>query len=76
MCLAFSEGASAGKYLASGSGDKTARIWVVESGEILHTLRGHAKAIFLSIHPNAAMMTILVTGFEKTLSWLGPAGHQ
>jgi WD40 repeat protein len=41
-CLAFS---SDGKKIASGSRDKTARIWDVQSGRCLHTLSGHAAPV-------------------------------
>lgn len=33
-----------GKTLASGSFDKTAKLWNVDSGELLGTLRGHGNA--------------------------------
>ena len=34
-----------GKYLASGSGDKTVIIWDAKSGEIIKTLEGHSSVI-------------------------------
>lgn len=43
-CLNYSFGEAAGKYLASGAADSTAKIWDAESGELLHTLEGHSKA--------------------------------
>jgi WD40 repeat protein len=36
---------SDGKRLASGSGDKTARIWNADSGQLLHTLTGHTESV-------------------------------
>jgi WD40 repeat protein len=35
-----------GSKLATGSFDRTARIWDTSSGTLLHTLRGHTGAIF------------------------------
>jgi WD40 repeat protein/serine/threonine protein kinase len=34
-----------GKRLASAGGDNTVRIWEAESGQLLHTLRGHTVAV-------------------------------
>lgn len=34
-----------GKTLASGSLDKTVRIWDIKSGECLHVLKGHSDAV-------------------------------
>lgn len=50
VCVAFSR---AGEYLASGSGDKTAKIWLVDSGELVHTLQGHSKASALDFREYA-----------------------
>ena len=35
-----------GKTLASGSNDKTVRIWDVMSGECVHVLNGHSSYVF------------------------------
>ncbi len=43
LCVAFSPD---GKYLASGSYDKTAKLWNVESQKEVNTLQGHIYAIF------------------------------
>ena len=34
-----------GQYFASGSGDKTIKLWDASSGELLHTFYGHAKEV-------------------------------
>ena len=34
-----------GSVLASGSRDRTIRLWNLETGELLHTLRGHTDGI-------------------------------
>ena len=46
VCLKFSEGPTEGKYLASASADKTAKIWETSTGDLWHTLVGHAKVRF------------------------------
>ena len=44
-----------GKYIASGSGDKTVKIWDVESGEGVKTLRGHSRSVkSVSYSPDGA----------------------
>ncbi|CAB4911310.1 unannotated protein [freshwater metagenome] len=34
-----------GKYVVSGSGDKSVKIWTTESGEVVRTLNGHTSAV-------------------------------
>ena len=47
---------ASGSQIVTASGDKTARIWDAETGELLHTLQGHtdwvcsAQYIARSIH--------------------------
>ena len=35
-----------GKYICSGSGDKTVRLWNVDTGEIISTLNGHTDCVW------------------------------
>jgi WD40 repeat protein len=35
-----------GKYLASGSEDKTVKLWSVESQKVVTTLQGHSSSVF------------------------------
>jgi WD40 repeat protein len=35
-----------GRYIASGSGDKTVKLWDASTGKLLRTLEGHAGAVF------------------------------
>lgn len=39
-----------GTKICSGSADNTARIWDLETGECLHTLKGHLKVIVRVVH--------------------------
>src|SRR5260370_36037715 len=54
-----------GKQLASGSADKTVKIWTIPSGEELATLRGHTDYVSsVAISPDGKL---LATGsFDKT----------
>ncbi|KAJ7063065.1 WD40-repeat-containing domain protein [Mycena amicta] len=47
MCLQFSETMSNPDFpvLITGSYDRTARVWNLESGEVLHCLKGHTRAV-------------------------------
>nr|GAT61274.1 predicted protein [Mycena chlorophos] len=47
MCLQFSENLSNPDFpvLVTGSYDRTARVWNLESGEELHCLKGHTRAV-------------------------------
>ncbi|KAF7295134.1 hypothetical protein MIND_01051900 [Mycena indigotica] len=47
MCLQFSESMSNPDFpvLITGSYDRTARVWNLETGEELHCLKGHARAV-------------------------------
>jgi len=35
-----------GKTLASGSGDKTIKLWNLETGQLMHTLQGHTNSVY------------------------------
>jgi len=61
--LAFS---SDGKWLASGSSDKTARVWDVSTGETLHTLRGHTERVQgVAFSPDGSRL--VTASLDKTL---------
>ena len=34
------------KYIVSGSGDKTIKIWDIESGKEIKTLNGHSEGVY------------------------------
>ncbi len=39
-----------GRYLASGNGDKTIKIWEVATGKQLRTLTGHSKVVWSVVY--------------------------
>jgi WD40 repeat protein len=46
-----------GKTVASGSSDKTIKIWHLDTGRLLHTLTGHSKCVHsLAITPDGQML--------------------
>src|SRR5438876_3907563 len=57
-----------GKRLASGSADKTVKIWTIPSGEETATLRGHTDYVSsVAISPDGKL---LATGsFDKTVKF-------
>ena len=61
--VAFS---SDGKTLASGSSDKTVKLWGVKSGSLIKTLEGHKKSVYsVDYHPKE---TLLASGsFDDTI---------
>ena len=39
-----------GKYISSGSGDNTIKIWEVGSGKCIRTLEGHSSSVYSVIY--------------------------
>jgi WD40 repeat protein len=63
--LAFSPD---GKTLASGSSDKTIRLWDVTSGQELRTLTGHSRRVtFLAFSPDG--QTLTSGSFDHVILW-------
>jgi len=56
------------EILASGSSDKTIKVWHLGTGELLHTLTGHSSCIFsLAISPDG--QTLASCGDKTTKIW-------
>ena len=55
-----------GSELASGSDDKSVRVWKIENGETIQTLNGHSGSVYLVCYGRDS--DILVSGsYDKTI---------
>jgi WD40 repeat protein len=72
VCLAFSPD---GTCLARGGDDGTVRIWEVESGKVLHSLKGHtARVGQVAFHPKGTRLVSV--GGETAKVWDLADGHE
>ncbi|MCG8365466.1 MAG: hypothetical protein MJA27_19320, partial [Pseudanabaenales cyanobacterium] len=64
-----------GQILVSGSGDKTVRIWLLQTGELRHVLKGHTAWVrSVAISPNG--QTLASASNDKTIClWHLPTGE-
>jgi len=53
-----------GKHIGTGSGDKTAKVWDVESGTEMCTLEGHTEGVFAAVFPDG--QRIVTASADKT----------
>jgi len=57
-----------GKYAATGSYDGTVRIWMPDTGELLHTLEGPSKEVeWIMWHPKGHA---ILAGSADTMAWM------
>ena len=65
-----------GKRIASGSHDKTIKVWDVETGEELRTIRGHAAEV-MSVAFGPEGRRIVSGGFDRTVRiWDAETGEE
>ncbi|MEH2117304.1 hypothetical protein [Nostoc sp.] len=55
-----------GEYIASGSDDKTVKVWQLNTGELIHTFNGHSAEVY-AIAFSADGKTLVSGGKDKTI---------
>jgi WD40 repeat protein len=58
-----------GQYLATGSGDRTIKIWDIETGQILQTLTGHLNRVLSVSYSPDGKLLISGSGDETIKLW-------
>ena len=66
-----------GQYLATGSSDRTVRLWAVNDGRMVRLLQGHRGAIYtLTFSPNGKYLASAGKVSSFPVAFRNPGAHK